>query len=180
MEILLNQLVYFGFLQGIFLLAIYTLSPKNRKNISGYLALLVAVLMIGLSGRILNATAIFGTSSKFISISEFSNLLFGTTVYLFTRSSLLNQRFRFKDLVHYVPAVVYSTLILLMFIIPSSTEIRERYKDGGLHEHILLFIGFALFFNITYWVASFRIFIQFKEGLLSKRFFMRMFSLPTI
>ena len=165
MQILLNQLVFFGFFQGLLLLCIYAFSPEKRRNMSGYLAFLVAVLLIGLSGRILNATEIFGTSRKFISVSEFSNLLFGSTVYLFTRASLLNKKFNSKDLVHYIPALVYSSLILAMFIIPSPEAIKERYKDGGLFEHVLLFIGFALIFNLGYWIASVRLFLRFKAEL---------------
>lgn len=165
MQILLNQLVYLGFLQGLFLITLYSLSSKNREKINGYLIFLIAVLMVGLSGRILNATEIFGTSSKFIAVSEFSNLLFGSTIYLFTRSSLLSKRFSKRDLVHYVPAVIYSTCISLMFIIPSSESIRARYQDGGLSEHVLLFIGFALIFNIGYWVASCRVFLRFRGEL---------------
>lgn len=165
MQLFLNQLVYFGFFQSFFLLGIYFLSPKSRKNINGYLVFLVVVLMVGLSGRILSETEMFGTNRRFISVSEFSNLLFGTTVYLFTRSSLLNKRFVIRDLLHYIPAFVYSTFILFMFILPSNEAIRDRYKDGGLYEHVLIFIGFALIFNIGYWIASYRLFIKFREEL---------------
>lgn len=165
MEQFLNQLVYFGFLQAIFLLCIYLFSEKNRKNINGYLAFLVLVLVIGLSGRILNATELFGANRRFITVSEFSNLLFGSTVYLFTRSSLLNKRFSSRDLLHYVPALIYSILIVFMFVLPSNQEIRDRYKDGGLYEHVLAFIGFALIFNIGYWIASVKIFVRFNREL---------------
>lgn len=165
MQSVLNQLVYFGFLQGLFLLCIYLFSPKSRKSSNGYLTFLIIVLMVGLSGRILNATEVFGTNPRFTSVSEFANLLFGSTVYLFVRSSLLNKRFAFKDLIHYVPALIYSTLILLLFIIPSNEAIGDRYKDGGLFVHVATFIGFALIFNIGYWVASYRMFIKFKRQL---------------
>lgn len=165
MQVLLNQLVYFGFLQAVFLLGIYLFSKKYRKNINGYLAFLIAVLIVGLSGRVINAMEIFEPNRRFITVSEFSNLLFGSTVYLFTRSSLLNKRFSKRDLLHYVPALIYSTLILLIFILPSNVQIRERYKDGGLSEHVLLFIGFALIFNVAYWAASVRIFIRVNREL---------------
>lgn len=165
MESVLNQLVYFGFLQGLFLLCIYGFSAKSRKNSNGYLTFLIIVLMVGLSGRILDATEVFGKNPRFISVSEFSNLLFGSTVFLFVRSSLFNKPFAYKDLLHYLPAFVYSTLILLLFIIPSNEAIRERYKDGGLFAHVATFIGFALIFNIGYWVASYRMFVKFKKEL---------------
>ena len=165
MQLLLNQLVYFGFLQAIFLLGIYVFSEKYRKNINGYLAFLIAVLVVGLSGRVINATEIFEPNRRFITVSEFSNLLFGSTIYLFTRSSLLNKRFSKRDLLHYVPALIYSSLIFLIFILPSNEQIRERYKDGGLYEHVLTFIGFALIFNVAYWIASVRIFAKVNQEL---------------
>ncbi|MEO9869070.1 AraC family transcriptional regulator [Ekhidna sp.] len=165
MQLLLNQLVYFGFLQALFLLGIYAFSEKNRRNMNGYLIFLIVVLIVGLSGRVLSATEIFGSNRRFITISEFANLLFGSTVYLFTKSSLLNKRFSYKELVHYIPAVIYSSLISVIFILPSNEEIRDRFKDGGLFEHVITFIGFALIFNIAYWIASFRIFLRFREEL---------------
>ncbi|MBV6644193.1 MAG: AraC family transcriptional regulator [Cyclobacteriaceae bacterium] len=165
MQSILNQLIYFGFLQGLFLLGIYVSSSKKREQIGGYLALLIIVLMIGLSGRILNATAIFGTSRKFIAVSEFSNLLFGSTTYLFTRASLFGRKFHPRDLLHYLPAAIYSAFILVLFIIPSNEEIKARYAQGGLTEHIIAFIGFALVFNIGYWMASYSLFRDFKHKL---------------
>lgn len=165
MQAILNQLVYFGFLQAIFLLGIYLFSSKNRKSMNGYLVVLIAVLLIGLSGRVINAMELFAPNRRFITVSEFANLLFGSTVYLFTKSSLLNKRFSYKELIHYVPALVYSSMILAMFILPSNEEIRERYKDGGLFEHVIAFIGFALIFNIGYWIASCRIFFRFRNEL---------------
>ncbi|MEP1095796.1 MAG: helix-turn-helix domain-containing protein [Cyclobacteriaceae bacterium] len=165
MQVLLNQFVYFGFLQAVFLLGIYIFSKKYRENINGYLAFLIGVLIVGLSGRVINATEIFEPNRRFITVSEFSNLLFGSTVYLFTRSSLLNRGFSKSDLLHYVPALIYSTLILLIFILPSNEQIRDRFKDGGLYQHVLIFIGFALIFNIAYWVASVRIFVRINREL---------------
>lgn len=166
MEIVLNQLIYFGFLQSIFLLGIYFFSPK--KKINGYLIFLVLVLVLGLSGRILNMTEIFGRNFRFITISEFSNLLFGPTVYLFTQSSLLNQSFSRKKLIHYVPAIIYSIGVIIVFIVPSDQVIRARFQSGALFWHIILFIGYALLFNISYWIASLRIFLGFRKKLESE------------
>lgn len=132
---------------------------------NGYLIFLIVVLVIGLSGRVINSLEIFPTNRRFITVSEFANLLFGSTVYLFTKSSLLNRRFSWKELVHYLPAVVYSSGICMLFIFPSNEEIRERYKDGVLTAHVLTFIGFALVFNIGYWIASVRIFLRFRREL---------------
>lgn len=168
MELILNQLIYFGFLQAVFILAVYLFSSPKENRIDGYLMVLVAVLLLGLSGRVLNLTEMFGTNRRFIAVSEFANLLFGATVYLFTRSSLLGERFSSRSLIHYVPALVYSTSIALLFIFPSDEAIRARYSDGGLFEHVILFIGFALLFNIGYFIASVRIFLRFRRQLSSE------------
>ncbi len=165
METLLNQFVFFGFFQSILLLAIYAFSSERRRNISGYLTVLIAVLLLGLSGKILNTTAIFGTSTRYMALSEFANLLFGSTVFLFTRSSLLKKPFTRRDLLHYVPALIYSSFIVILFVIPSADAVRARFQGNAMQNHILLFIGIALVVNVAYWFASFRIFIKFRRNM---------------
>ncbi len=165
MQEFFNQLVYFGYFQSIFLLAIYAFSPKKRKNINGYIAFLVFILMIGLTGRIIYISEIFGRNLRFISFSEFSTLLFGSTVYLFTRSSLLDKRFSWNDLVHYVPGFFYIIFIIFYFMLPTDQELGLRVQSGELFRTITLFIGIGLLFNITYWLMSCSIFWSFKKNL---------------
>jgi len=163
MQSILNQLVYFGYLQSIFLLFIYLFSPKNRKNINEYIAIFVFILMIGLTGRVLYVSGIFGTNYRLIIFSEFATLLFGSTVYLFTRSSLLGKRFSKNDLLHYAPAFFYNIFVTITFIIPSDEIIQERINSGEQFRNTLLFVGIGLLFNITYWILSLRIFLKFKS-----------------
>jgi hypothetical protein len=140
----LNQLVSFGFFQSLFLLLIYFLSAKNRKNINGYIAFLVLVLAIGLAGRVLYISEVFGKDFRLIAFSEFSVLLFGSTLYLFARSSLLNKPFSYKDLMHYIPALVYSLLIIFIIMLPSDVVIASRAKSGELLNTIFIFMGTGL------------------------------------
>lgn len=165
MQNILNQLVYFGFLQSLFLLITFALSPKVRKGISGYIAFLIFVLLIGLSGRILYLSDIFGKDFRLIAFSEFATLLFGATIYLFTRSSLFNKKFSYADLRHYIPALVYSLAVVLYFMIPDDVTIGARAKTGELRRAIALFMGIALSFNITYWFMSCNLFLRFKKRL---------------
>ncbi len=119
--------------------------------------------MLGLTGKVLYASEVFGRSHKFISLSEFSNLLFGATVFLLTRSMLQNRNFSIADLLHYIPAGIYITLICTFYIFPSQESIRLRAEDGRLVRDIYLFIGFALVFNIGYWIASMRMVFNFRK-----------------
>lgn len=119
-------------------------------------------MVIGLFGRALNASELLTRNSRFIALSELSNLLFGATIYLFTRSSLKGEPFKKWDLLHYLPALVYSTLIVVRFVIPSDEAIFERYKGGGIHRHVMTFIGIALSLNITYWTLSYRTYLKTK------------------
>lgn len=165
MQNFLNQLIYFGFLQSLFLLISFLLSARVRKGINGYIAFLIFVLLVGLSGRVLYLTDIFGKDFRLIAFSEFATLLFGSTVYLFTRSSLLNKKFTVSELRHYIPALVYSLSVIFYFMVPDDAVIGTRAQNGELRRAIALFMGVALSFNITYWALSYHIFLKFKREL---------------
>ncbi len=165
MQTLLDQLVYFGFLQSLFLLCIFIFSKKNRKNVNGYIAFLVLALLIGLSGKVLHIANFFNKDFRLIAFSEFATLLFGTTVFLFTRSTLFNKRFANRDLVHYVPSVFYMTFIVFYFMLPSNEVISARIKTGELQRMIMACHAIGLLFNITYWVLSLLEFSKFKESI---------------
>ncbi len=165
MQTLINQLVYFGFFQSLFLLGVYLFSAKNRKNINGYIAFLIFILFIGLLGRVLYVSKVFGENFRFITLSEFAILLFGATVFLFTKSSLNNQRFVVKDLVHYFPAIVYISFVIFYFMIPSDEVIVARIKRGELYKVVNVLVAIGLTFNCAYWVLSLREFLRFKNKL---------------
>ena len=165
MQTFLNQLVYFGFFQSLFLFCVYLFSAKNRKNINGYIAFLIFVLFIGLSGRVLYLSKIFGDNFRLITFSEFAILLFGTTVFLFTKSSLTNQRFVIKDLVHYIPAVAYILFVVFYFMIPTDEVIVSKIKRGELYTVVSILVGIGLTFNCTYWFLSLRQFLRFRNNL---------------
>jgi len=165
MQTFINQLVYFGFFQSLFLLVVYLFSAKNRKNINGYIAFLIFVLFIGLSGRVLYLSKIFGDNFRLITFSEFAILLFGATVFLFTKSSLNNQRFVVKDLVHYIPAVAYIFFVVFYFMIPSDEIIVTRIKRGELYKVVNILVAIGLTFNCAYWILSLRQFLKFENKL---------------
>ncbi|WP_350292928.1 helix-turn-helix domain-containing protein [uncultured Croceitalea sp.] len=165
MEILVNQLVYFGFFQSLLLLGVYLFSVKNRKNINGYIAFLIFVLFIGLLGRVLYVSQIFGANFRFITLSEFAILLFGTTVFLFTKSSLNGRKFVVKDLIHYIPGIVYILIVIFYFMIPSDEVIVARIERGELYTVVSILVGIGLVFNCVYWVLSLRQFLRFRSGL---------------
>lgn len=161
MQTLLNQLVYFGFLQSLLLLVIYLFSPGKRRYIDGFMAFLILVLSIGLVGKVLHSAAVWGSDFRLIAFSEFSVLLFGPTVYLFTRRTLRKKSFTNQDLVHYIPALVYSIFIVTYFMIPSDVVISERIKTGELKRVIFICLATGLVVNVTYWVLAWKTFKTF-------------------
>ena len=127
--------------------------------------ILVFVLAIGLTGRVFYISGFFTDNYRWVIFSEFATLLFGATIYLFTRSSLIKKPFSKKELIHYVPALVYNTLATIYFILPSDEVLQERAASGLTSKVTLAFIAIGLSFNITYWVLSLRIFLQFKKDI---------------
>lgn len=179
MQTFIDQLVYFGFFQSLLLLCVYIFSAKNRKNINGYIAFLIFVLFIGLSGRVLYVSKIFGDNFRLITISEFAILFFGATVYLFTKSSLTDKRFALRDLLHYVPAVLYILFVVVYFMIPSDAIIVARIKRGELYTVVTILVAIGLTVNLSYWSLSLIQFLRFKNNLknelsytLKTRFFL--------
>lgn len=165
MENLLNQLVYFAFFQSIFLLLIFAWSKDQRQRINGYFIVLAAVLLIGLSGRILYLSEVFGPNPRLIALSEFATLLFGSTIYLFARSSLLHRPFHYRDLWHYLPAVVYNLMMIAFVILPSNETMSQRFANGTFYRFVVFFVGFGLLFNLLYWGLSLRLFLRFRKSL---------------
>ncbi|WP_394748091.1 AraC family transcriptional regulator [Spongiimicrobium salis] len=129
------------------------------------MAFLIFVLFIGLSGRILYLSEIFGSNFRLISFSEFAILLFGATVFLFTKSSLNNTSFRLKDLWHYLPGLIYILFVIFYFMLPSNTVIVERIERGEFYTVVSILVGIGLSFNITYWVRSLVTFLYFRKSL---------------
>lgn len=165
MQTFINQLVYFGFFQSLFLLGIYLFSPQKRKNINGYLAFLIFVLLIGLSGRVLYISEVFGKNFRLITFSEFAILLFGSTVFLFTKTSLTDKRFSIQDLVHYIPGVFYILFVVFYFMIPSNEVIIARVESGELYRVVNILVGVGLTFNICYWALALQQFFHFQKRL---------------
>ena len=168
MEFLVNQLVYFAFLQSLFLVGIFMFSSKARKNINPYLMVLVVVIIVGLSGKVINSSEIFGRSHAFYGLSEYSTFLFGATVYLFTKSALFPEKFRKVHLLHYLPGLIYIVVITFYFILAPSSLVVERVQSGELFRFVVIFMGLGLVVNWTYWIYSFRLFRSFKQSLNSE------------
>lgn len=161
METIFNQVVYFGFLQAIFLLLIYIFSKRKRKDISIYLIILVSVLLLGLAGRILYISEIFGREPRLHSISEFATFFFGPTVYLFTATHLGHEIRTKEALFHYIPGVFYIIFLTFYFILPPIEEIGARVATGELQRVIFIFMGTGLVVNTAYWIYTYYTYRQF-------------------
>ncbi len=160
-EQILNQLIYFAYLQSVFLVGIYLFSPSTRKKINSFVLVLVLVLMVGLSGRVLFMSGFFG-NTKIIFLSEMATLLFGSTIYLFTRSSLYLRPFSRRDLIHYAPAIIYNVLLVLFFVVPAIASNSEQGSEA-YYVKTLIFVGVGLLVNLSYYLASLGLFIEFRN-----------------
>ena len=170
MEFIPNQLVSFAFLQSVFLLAIYLLSGKIRRAVSPYLVILVAVMSIGLLGRIWIFT--FDGVARLYSLSEYATLLFGSTVYLFTKSSLSgSNRVEGKDLIHFIPGALYIVVISIYYVFAPGALINARFESGELFKAVLIFMGLGLLVNTTYWLQACRLFWSYKKRLVNEASF---------
>ncbi|MCF6298187.1 MAG: helix-turn-helix domain-containing protein [Flavobacteriaceae bacterium] len=163
MQVLLNQLVYFGFFQSLLLLFVYLFSSRKRKHINGFMAFLILALFIGLSGKVLHSAGVWNSDFRLIAFSEFSALLFGPTIYLFIRSILKKRRYSNENLVHYVPSLVYSIFITMYFIIPTDAVSIERNNSGELMRAIYACHAVGLVVNITYWFLSWKLIQNFSK-----------------
>lgn len=132
---------------------------------NSYLVLLVAVLFIGLSGRVLYISETFGKNFRLIAVSEFAILLFGATVYLFTKSSLGRKRLSRKEWLHYLPGLVYSVFVILYFMMPSDEVIVARIRSGQLYRVVNVLVGIGLLVNTAYWGASISRYFRFRNEL---------------
>ncbi|WP_198283107.1 AraC family transcriptional regulator [Aquimarina agarilytica] len=129
------------------------------------MAILIATLAMGLLGKVLYNTNYWGPNFRFIALSELSTLLFGPTLFLFTRATLQKLPFTKQNLVHYVPGVAYFVFILVYFIIPTDAIIVQRVKTGELIRVIYTCHAFGLLVNITYWILAWNIFSGFMHHL---------------
>ncbi len=170
MKFILDQLIYFAFFQSLFLIAIYIFSDKIRKTVNPYLIVLVAVMMMGLLGKIWIIS--FDGIRRLYSLSEYSVYLFGATVYLFTKSSLSeNGSFQTKDLMHYIPGIVFAIVHSFYYVFAPQEVISERFQSGELFWMVVIFMGTGLFVNSVYWLKSMQLFLSNKKQLKSEASF---------
>jgi len=155
MELLYNQLIFFAFFQSIVLLVIYSVSNKYRKKINPYIAFLIGALCIGLLGKVIYISEIFGRTHNLIIISEFAGMLFGATIYLLIISTIRREGFNKKDLVHYLPAIVYTILVIWNFVLVTPELQRAKIESGELTRNIYIFFSLGLITNIIYWEIDF-------------------------
>lgn len=162
MEKIFALLVYFGLLQGIFLLAILFFGNNYRKRINGYLVFLIFVLVVGLLGRALLLLEIFGYEPRLITISEFSIFLFGPAFALFTQATLEKRKFNKKDLLHFIPALIHISYLVFYFLLPNNQVLNARFISGELIRIVLTLGVLGILVNSVYFIWSWRIFHKFN------------------
>lgn len=172
MQALHNQLTFFALFQSLFLLVVYLFSWQKRKTANVYLVVLVFAIILGLTGRIIYISPIFGQLPKPLLLAEFAGLMFGSTIFLFTRSMLLDLKWKKADLVHYVPALLYMLMILIVYVIPSYEVLEARNQTGELKRSVSMFHATSLLVNISYWSASLLMLLQNRKRLRNELSFL--------
>ena len=165
MELFVQQLTYFAFLQSLFLLVIFMSSAKARRQSNGFIIVLIGMLSMGLLGHLLYQLMPGIKNPKFLLISEFASLLFCPSIFLFAESSLHQQRFHKKQLLHYLPALIYDVMLIFLFYIPSSLTSSIFDRPEGLLSAILGMMFFGIAFNALYWFKSWKSFQRFQKNL---------------
>ena len=161
---ILPHLIYFAFFQSIFLLLVFTLSKKTRQSVNRYLIVLISVMMLGLSGRVLLYS--FEGFQKLYSLSEYAIFMFGATVYLFTKSTFSGSKpYTVRDLLHYVPGMIYAVVVSVYYVFASEVVIRERLESGQLFSFVAVFMGTGLVVNFVYWIMACKQYWKFKRQL---------------
>jgi hypothetical protein len=163
MQEVLNQLVYFGLFQSLLLLFIYVFSPQKRQRIHGYMAFFIGIVSMGLLGKVLYNIGLWNYNFRLIALSELSALLFGPTIFLFTRTMLEKTSFSKQDLLHYVPSAVYTVFVAVYFVIPTDEIIRSRAETGELMRVIYLCHTVGLAVNIANRIKGFQVYRNFSS-----------------
>ncbi|HAA15418.1 MAG TPA: AraC family transcriptional regulator [Cytophagales bacterium] len=160
---MLEQFTYFALFQTLFLIAIFTVSARKRRQVNRYLFVLVCLLLLGLVAKV--GTLSLDWSRQLKGISEFAVLFFGPTLYLFVLSTLSPKRFALADLVHYLPGVLYSLVVTFYYILPPQEVILERIASGELYRVVRILVGVGLAVNLTYFGLSILKFRELKAQL---------------
>ncbi len=126
------------------------------------MAFFIGIVCFGLVGKVLYTAGIGNYNFRLISLSELSALLFGPTIFLFSRSIVQRKSFSKQDLMHYLPALVYVIFVSVYFVIPNDTVISARAKTGELMRVIYACHAIGLVVNIAYWMKGWQLFRTFK------------------
>ncbi len=168
MQALYDQAIFFTFYLSLTLVIMYVCSAHLRKKISPFLIVLLGAIFLGLLGKIFYITEIFGKTYKLIIVSELAGMMFGASIFLLIRGLIENRSFLTKDLKHYLPAVVYFSLVAVYFIIPDSRVLSERADSGQLQKVVYFFFTIGLSVNITYGIAAWKLYNDFNRDLESE------------
>ncbi len=122
MPVFLQYLYAIGTFQG-FLLSALLLFTSNISYASRILGIWCAFLAIGLLTVLVQQNDGAGSYSVFLSLTGFFPASFGALLYLYCRHSVLDDGFRSKDLLHFIP---FASCYILNSDILLSPELLEQ------------------------------------------------------
>ncbi|MEO1451369.1 MAG: helix-turn-helix domain-containing protein, partial [Bacteroidota bacterium] len=153
------------FFQSVFLLCLYAFSRNYRERINPYVIILTGALFVGLLGKVFYISEVFGPTYKLILVSEFAGMLFGATIFLLIKASIRKMAFDRKDLLFYIPPIVYMTFVLWYFAFPSRELVAQRVERGEFYLVIYCCFALGITVNLTYWALAVRRFARFRKEL---------------
>ena len=182
-----SVLLLIGFLQGmVYSILLFSRGFKKDKLSDKLLATLlllislhIAQYMLGFAGWYNNeADVIKGGYSTFMFYFPFHNVLWMGPLFYFYFRSLTNDNFKFskKDVWHFLPGVIYCSIILLTFIVDIGYN--KWFSQGELPYHFgtqgawsdyrqsvidSVFIHFNTISFVIYLVLTVRIYKQYRQ-----------------
>ncbi len=122
----LSTLVLIGAAQGLFLVLALVVNRKGNRRANLFLAALLLLLSLGLVDGFLNVTNSYRDFPHLIGVVWPGNFLIGPFLYLYVRelsSPHRNDPFG-KKVLHYLPAVVYSLLLIPFYSLSADEKVR--------------------------------------------------------
>lgn len=160
MPLLLQYLFAIGTFQG-FLLSALLLFTANISYASRILGVWCGFLAIGLLLPILEQLSEIQSYGFLLAVTGFLPASYGALLYLYCRHSVLDDGFRSRDLLHFIPLVCCYLLNLDLLFSPSqvmqafvdgTTEVSVRYDLAQLilFGQAYVYIGYTAFFLYRY------------------------------
>jgi AraC-like DNA-binding protein len=159
MPILLQYLLVIGTFQG-FLLSALLLFSSNISYASRILGIWCSLLAIGLLSVLVAQNEDLGFYSMLLGATGFLPASYGALLYLYCRHSLLDDGFRAKDLLHFIPFTLCYLLNIDLLLSPDLLE--QLYVQGIEPTSVRFTLGRIILFGQAYAYLGYTAYYLFR------------------